>query len=84
MSEENEQPQTPPDPLTIGELITLPVAAELSDLSHNTLRGLAVKGKLEAKKIGRDWFTTLAAIEVYKKNRSEKNIPKKYKKPLDT
>jgi hypothetical protein len=69
MSEENNE-QTPPiDPLTIDELITLPEAAKLSGLSHGLLKDIAQSGRLRAKKYGRAWVTTLAAIEEYKKSR---------------
>jgi hypothetical protein len=71
MSEkDNEQEQTPHiDPLTIDELITLPEAAKLSGLSHALLKDIAQNGRLRAKKYGRSWVTTLAAIEEYKKSR---------------
>jgi hypothetical protein len=78
MSESNEQ-LTPIDPLSIGQLVTLPEAAEMSSFSHSFLRKLANIGKLKAKKSGSTWLTTLAAIEEYKNTRSLKNIPKKYR-----
>jgi hypothetical protein len=78
MPEDNDQPN-PIDPLTIGELISLPEAAEKSGFSHELLKKTAKSGRLHAKKIGRDWVTTMAAIEEYKNSRSFKNIPKKYR-----
>ena len=78
MPEENEQP-TPIDPLTIGELVSLAEAAEVSGFSHDNLKRVAQSGKLRAKKIGRNWITTLAAVEEYRENRSFKNIPKRYR-----
>lgn len=78
MAEENEQP-TPIDPLTRGELITLSEAAQLSGFTVGFLSELALNEKLRAKRSGRYWLTTMAAIEEYKKKRSLKNIPKKYR-----
>lgn len=81
-SNESETPQV--DSLTVGELITLPEAAELSGFSRKFLWELATKGKLKAKKSGSTWLTTIAAVEEYKSNRNLKNIPKKYRKILDS
>ncbi|MEI7557259.1 helix-turn-helix domain-containing protein [Candidatus Chlorohelix sp.] len=68
--EDHQPPTTPPiDPLTIGELITLPEAAELSGLDYAILRNIARKGRLRAKKYGRFWLTTLASVEEYKNSR---------------
>ena len=80
MAEETNQSTTPqPDPLTIGELISLAEAAELSGFTPDFLKKLAQTGKLRARKIGRNWATTVASVEIYKANRNEKNIPKKYR-----
>ena len=49
-------------------LISLREAAVLSGLSHAHLRWLARKAKLEATKMGRDWFTTPSAVDRYLKN----------------
>jgi 5'-3' exonuclease len=78
MTEEQEQ-LAPVDPHTIGELISLAEAAKLSGFAHDNLKRVAQSGKLHAKKIGRNWVTTLAAVEEYRENRSFKNIPKKYR-----
>jgi hypothetical protein len=78
MPEEAKDQPAPPDPLTTGELISLAEAAKLSGFSHDNLKRVAQSGKLPARKIGRNWVTTLAAVEEYRKNRSLKNIPKKY------
>jgi excisionase family DNA binding protein len=68
---EDSQPRnSQPDPLTIGELIGLAEAAQLSGLSPTYLRDIARNGRLKAKKVGRDWLTTLAAIEEYKDTRA--------------
>ncbi|NWJ98977.1 MAG: hypothetical protein HXX20_24840 [Chloroflexi bacterium] len=71
MTPEDHQPPTttPIDPLTIGELITLLEAAELSGLGYALLRRISGKGRLRAKKYGNTWLTTLAAVEEYKKSR---------------
>ncbi len=49
-------------------LISLKEAAALSGLSHAHLRWLARKGKLEATRMGRDWFTTKKAVDLYLSN----------------
>jgi hypothetical protein len=46
-------------------LISLKEAAALSGLSHSHLRLLARTGKLEARRLGRDWFTTEGAVAAY-------------------
>jgi excisionase family DNA binding protein len=69
MPQENEQPSSI-DPLTVGELISLAEAAELSGFSPNYLRDIARNGRLRAKKVGRDWLTTVAAVEEYRRTRS--------------
>ena len=66
MTEETNQPITPqPDPLTVGELISLVEAAEFSGLSARYLAVVATSGRLKAKKIARNWVTTKAAVEDY-------------------
>ena len=77
--QETEQPNSSPDPLAIGELISLAEAAELSGFDQKYLRNIADKGRLKAKKIGRNWITTIAAIEEYKASRNFNKIPKKYR-----
>jgi hypothetical protein len=71
--DEQENPHSEilqPDPLTIGELISLAEAAKLSGFSHSLLKQMAEQGRLPAKKIARNWLTTLASVEEYKKTRS--------------
>ena len=51
-----------------GRLISLTEAVAPSGLSHAHLRWLARKGKLEATRMGRDWFTTKQAVDLYLKN----------------
>lgn len=47
------------------QLIPLSKAAELSGFTQSHLRLLARQGKLWAKKLGRDWLTTEAAVKRY-------------------
>jgi predicted transcriptional regulator of viral defense system len=57
------------DPLTIGELITIAEASQISGLDHAFLSHLAKKGRLKTKRLGRFYVTTVAAIEEYKTSR---------------
>jgi len=50
------------------ELITLREAAVKCGLSVSHLRLLARTGRLQARKIGRDWVTTLDAVQRYLKD----------------
>ena len=43
-------------------------AGELAGLSVSHMRYLARNGKLESRKIGRDWVTTRDAVERYGKD----------------
>jgi len=54
------------------ELISLAEAARRSGFSDDYLRLLAVKGKLKAFKIGRNWITTPADVEEYIRNRQRR------------
>ena len=58
------------DPLQNKELISLAEAAEYSGLTHEFLRELAGKGRLRARKIGRYWLTTHAAVDEYLQSRA--------------
>lgn len=49
----------------IDDLITFAEAAELSGFTTRHLRYLADQGKIWAKKLGRNWFTTQHAINDY-------------------
>lgn len=48
-----------------GELIPLSEAAAMSGLTPRHLNHLARTGRLWARKIGRNWVTTRAAVEDY-------------------
>jgi len=69
-----------PDPLTIGELISLQEAAAYAGLSKGSLYNYATRGRLKAKRVGAQWVTTHAAVDAYLQSRSFENIPKKYRK----
>ncbi len=68
-----------PDPLTIGELITLQEAGEYAGLSRDSIHGYIKRGRLKAKKKGWMWFTTRAAVDAYLQSRDLESIPKKYR-----
>jgi len=68
-----------PDPLTIGEMITLQEAADYAGLDKTSLPNYIRRGRLKAKKFGKMWVTTRAAVDEYLESRSIENIPKKYR-----
>ena len=78
MTDETDNPQ--PDPLTIGDLISLQEAAEYAGLGKGSLYNYAVRGRLKAKRVGAQWVTTRAAVDTYLQSRSFENIPIKYRK----
>jgi DNA (cytosine-5)-methyltransferase 1 len=47
------------------DFLSLREAAARSGLSASHLRLLARSGRLEARRLGRDWFTTEAAVLAY-------------------
>lgn len=53
------------------DLISLTEAAERYGLTSTYLRQLAIKGRLKARKIGRNWVTTPADVEEYIKTRQK-------------
>jgi excisionase family DNA binding protein len=55
-------------PLDDERLISLTEAAAMSGISSGHLRHLAEQGKLSARKIGRNWVTTTAAVAEYLQN----------------
>jgi excisionase family DNA binding protein len=80
MVDPTKNPQhDPPNPLTIGELITLQEAAEYAGLSRDSIHGYIKRGRLKAKKKGWMWMTTRAAVDEYLNSRNLENIPKKYR-----
>jgi len=49
----------------IDDLITLQEAAQISGFTTRHLRKLAINGDIWAKKLGRNWLTTVQAVEEY-------------------
>ncbi len=56
------------------EPISLVEAAERYGFSAAYLRNLAIRGRLRAKKMGRDWFTTSADMEAYIESRQQRGV----------
>ena len=54
--------------LMAKEIITLKEAAQICGLSVSHLRLLARTGRLQARRIGRDWVTTTEAVQRYMAN----------------
>jgi excisionase family DNA binding protein len=77
VSDPNDNPS--PDPLSVGELISIQQAAEYAGLAKNTLNDYIKRGRLKAKRVGFFWLTTQAAVDEYLASRSLENIPKKYR-----
>lgn len=69
------------DPSNADKLISLRDAASLVGLSPDSLRRYALQGKLWARKIGRNWVTTIAAVEQYMSSRDASKAPKNRRKP---
>ena len=49
-----------------GKYITLIEASKISGYDTGHLRRLLLDGKLDGTKFGRDWFTTVEALEKYR------------------
>jgi hypothetical protein len=79
MTDQTNDPQFARDPLTIGELRTLKELGEEGPLSYESLRKYARVGKLRARRLGFQWFSTRAAIDAYLAHRHIENVPKKYR-----
>jgi hypothetical protein len=63
------------------DLLSLREAAARSELSASHLRLLARTGRLKAQKLGRDWFTTEAAVAAYLADEALRaNDPRKRRK----
>lgn len=58
-------------------LVTISQAAKNYGFSGDYFRRLAEKGRLEARKIGRQWLTTLDAVESFLESREERGVYKK-------
>jgi excisionase family DNA binding protein len=64
-------------------LISLAEAAELYGFSHNYLRRLVNRERLEAQKVGNSWVTTPQAVEKYIASRKERGVFRNDIQPLD-
>ena len=62
------------------ELLALAQAARRYGLAPDSLKKYAQKSRLEAVKLGRNWFTTDKAVRKYLKQRDVARIPKRYRK----
>ena len=51
--------------LDLRDLLSLDEAARIMGRSPVTLRWAARQGKLDARRVGRDWVTTLDAVSRY-------------------
>jgi excisionase family DNA binding protein len=67
-----------------GDLITLSEAAGLYGYSGDYLRRLAEKGRLKARKIGRQWLTTSDDVETFLESREPRGVYKKNVKRRET
>lgn len=56
------------------QLITLAEGEQRYGFSRGYLRNLASKGRLKARKMGRDWFTTPADVEAYIAGRKRRGV----------
>lgn len=65
------------DLLASDQLLSLAEAASKVGLSPNSLRRYVLQGKLRARKVGRNWVTTLAAVKEYMRSRDASKAPKK-------
>jgi len=64
-----------------GKYITLIEASKVSGYATGHLRHLLLAGKLEGTKFGRDWFTTVEALEKYKATSPRPGPKPKVKRP---
>ena len=67
------------DPLDVGELRPLKELAEEGLLAYSTLRQHALNGRMRARRLGYQWFSTKAAVELFLHERQSKHVPKKYR-----
>jgi len=62
--------------------LTLQEAAKKYGFKAATLKDYAQRGRLEATKIGRDWYTADLAMKKYLRSRDREKIPKRYRKRI--
>lgn len=60
------------------ELLTLSQAAQTYGFSSDYLRRLAEKGRLKARKLGRNWLTTFGDMETFLESREPRGVYKKH------
>lgn len=60
------------------KLLTLSQAAESYGFSSDYLRRLAEKGRLKARKLGRNWLTTSDDMETFIESREPRGVYKKH------
>lgn len=60
------------------DLLTLSQAAETYGFSGDYLRRLAEKGRLKARKLGRNWLTTSDDMEAFIESREPRGVYKKH------
>jgi excisionase family DNA binding protein len=63
-----------------NDLLSLTDAAERYGFSSDYFRRLAEKGRLQARKVGRQWLTTADAVESFLETREERGVYKKHVK----
>jgi len=59
------------------ELLSLSDAAGRYGFSSDYFRRLAEKGRLDARKVGRQWLTTSGAVESFLESREQRGVYKK-------
>jgi excisionase family DNA binding protein len=62
------------------DLLSLTQAAKRYGFSSDYFRRLAEKGRLQARKVGRQWLTTSDAVESFLETREERGVYKKHVK----
>lgn len=62
------------------ELITLSQAADAYGFSGDYLRRLAEKGRLRARKLGRNWVTTADDMQTFIESRERRGVYKKLRR----
>lgn len=60
------------------DLVTLSQAAEAYGFSSDYLRRLAEKGRLRARKFGRNWLTTYDDMKTFIESREPRGVYKKH------
>lgn len=65
-----------PKQKNLDELISLSEAAHRYGYAHAYLRQLAIRGRLKARKIGRDWLTTPRDMEAFIESRIQRGVYK--------